>query len=237
MIAHRGASAYQPENTLRAYSLAVEQAADMIEIDLHLSRDGVVVVSHDAKLEHFGAEGEICDRSLAELRELDAGRGWDAPAQIPTLTEALDGFGDRIPFNLEIKWSDAHGDYAGLEAMALEEVERRGLLEQTLFSSFRDSVLAELRRLSPGVRLAALAEPRSPGSLLERAQEVGAEAVNPHFIMILADEQLIASAHEAGLAVYSYTVNESEHMRDLLDRGVDGLFTNHPDVMRSLLTD
>jgi glycerophosphoryl diester phosphodiesterase len=235
VIAHRGASAYQPENTLRAYSLAVEQAADMIEIDLHLSRDGEIVVSHDAKLERFGAEGMIGERTLAELRELDAGRGWDAPAQIPTLTEVLDQFGASISFNLELKWDDHAGDYPGLEARTLAEVERRGLLASTLFSSFRDSILVELRRLSPDARLAALAEPRSPGKLVERAQTVGAEAVNPHFVMILADPELVPSAHAAGLAVYSYTVNDSERMQELLRLGADGLFTNHPDVMRSLL--
>lgn len=234
VIAHRGASAYQPENTLRAYSLAVEQAADMIEIDLHLSRDGAIVVSHDADLGHFGAEGAIGERTLAELRELDAGRGWDEPARIPTLGEVLDDFGEVVPFNLEIKWSE-EGDYEGLEAMVLEEVERRGLLERTLFSSFRDSILAELRRISPGARLAALADPRTPGRLVERAAAVGAEAVNPHFVMIIADESLVPEAHDAGLAVYSYTVNEAERMREMIDRGVDGLFTNHPDVMRSIV--
>ncbi|MCS5636763.1 MAG: glycerophosphodiester phosphodiesterase, partial [Myxococcota bacterium] len=85
VIAHRGASAYRPENTLAAYALAVEQRADMIEIDLHRSRDGVVVIAHDAELANFGAEGVIGERSLAELKTLDAGGGGQSPAAIPTL--------------------------------------------------------------------------------------------------------------------------------------------------------
>jgi len=99
VIAHRGASAYRPENTFPAYELALEQAADMIEIDLHLSRDGTVVVTHDELLAGLGGRGEIADATLAELKTLDAGRG----ERIPTLDEVLDRFGSRIPFNLDRK--------------------------------------------------------------------------------------------------------------------------------------
>lgn len=234
VIAHRGASAYRPENTLAAYALALEQRADMIEIDLHRSRDGVVVIAHDAELSNFGAEGMIGERSLAELKTLDAGKGGESPATIPTLDEVLDSFGGKIPFNLELKWSP-DGPYPGLEAAAVAAVEERGLLDQTLFSCFEDSILGELRRISPEARLAVLVDPRQPdpGRMVERARAVRAEAVNPHFV--LADAQRIREAHAAGLEVHAYTVDDPGRMRGLVDDGIDGLFTNRPDAMRALL--
>jgi glycerophosphoryl diester phosphodiesterase len=232
VIAHRGASAYQPENTLAAYSLAVEQRADMIEIDLHLTRDGAIVIAHDADLRHFGRVGALADLSLAEVRELDAGHGRGVGAQVPTLDEVLDSFGEQIPFNLELKWG-AEGTYPGLEAATLAAVEKRGLLERTLFSSFRDRILAELRGLSPEARLAVLVDPRHSDRVLERAEAVDAEAVNPHYV--LADGRFIEEAHAAGLAVYPYTVDDEAQMDRLVALGVDGLFTNRPDAMRDLL--
>ncbi|MDE0884598.1 MAG: glycerophosphodiester phosphodiesterase [Myxococcota bacterium] len=234
VIAHRGASAYRPENTRPAYALALEQRADMIEVDLHLSRDGAIVIAHDAQLGRLGAEGVIGDRSLAELRALDASAGKAEATQIPTLDEVLDEFGAKIPFNLEFK-RGSDGPYPGLPAATLEAVERRGLLDRTLFSCFDDAILEELRGLSPRARLAVLVDPRQPEprNILARARRVRAEAVNPHFL--LASEELIREAHAEGCAVYAYTVDEIEVMETLLAREIDGLFTNRPDRMRGVV--
>jgi glycerophosphoryl diester phosphodiesterase len=228
VIAHRGASAYQPENTLPAYELAVEQRADMIEIDLHTTRDGAIAIRHDGELEHWGREGEIADLTLEELRELDAGQG----QRIPTLDEVLDGFASRIPFNLELKISNT-GPYRGMERIAVERTERRGVLGETLFSSFYDDVLRELRDVGAGVRIAVLVSARKPERIFERAETVAAEAVNPFFTLV--DSELVRRAHGEGLAVYPYTVDEIDSMERLLDLGVDGLFTNRPDRLRELL--
>ena len=228
VIAHRGASGRRPENTLSAYALAVEQRADMIEIDLHRTRDGAIVVTHDEDLTGLGGRGEIADASLAEVRSLDAGGG----ERVPTLDEVLDGFGARIPFNLELKQS-GRGPYPGLEVETLARVERLGLLPRTLFSSFFDPVLATLRERSPQARIGVLVESRAPEGWRERARRFSAEAV--HFWVGLATAETIAAAHADGLAVHVYTVDEPETMRRLLDRGVDGIFTNHPDRMRALL--
>jgi glycerophosphoryl diester phosphodiesterase len=230
VIAHRGASAYRPENTLPAYELAVEQAADMIEVDLHRTRDGAVVVAHDAELERIGGRGEIGDATLAEVRTLDAGAG----ARVPTLDELLDGFGARIPFNLELKQS-SRGPYAGLPAAALAAVRARGLERRTLWSSFYDPVLHELRSLDPEARIALLLSRRSPARWPERARALGAEAVNPE--LPLVDGAFVERAHGEGLAVYVFTVDPLPEMERLLALGVDGLFTNVPDRMRTLVGD
>ncbi len=228
VIAHRGASADRPENTLSAFELAVEQRADMIELDLHLSRDDAIVVRHDPDLASLGLDRELRATDLAQIRSLDAGAG----EKIPTLDEVLDRFGSKIAFNLELK-SGVAGAYPGLEEAALRAVESRGLLASTLFSSFGDAVLARLRALSPTARLAVLVERRRSHGALERARAVGAEALNPWFG--LANAAFVDRAHADGYAVYPYTVDALGDMRRCLDAGVDGLFTNHPSRLRELL--
>jgi glycerophosphoryl diester phosphodiesterase len=229
VIAHRGASGHRPENTLPAYELAIEMRADMIEIDLHKTKDGRIAITHDAEL--FGL-GEIASHSLDELRSLDMGNG----EKIPVLDEVLDGFASRIPFNLEIKWGAA-GDYPGLEQQALDALRERGLGADIVFSCFRRSVLARLRELDSKARLALLVSPGGASAplatALEHAEALGCEGLNPHWSQV--DKDLVERAHGVGLAVHVYTVNEVEAMRRLLDLGVDGLFTNFPDRLRKLL--
>lgn len=232
VIAHRGASGDRAENTWPAFERAVELSADMIETDLHLSRDKVVVIHHDAALERLGAEGEIRDRTSQELGALDAAPTEPGAQPIPTLPELLDRFGDRVSFNLELK-RGLDRVYDGLEAQVLSEVEGRGLLSRTLFSCFEDSVLARLRACSDAARLAVLVSPREPARVLERAAQVGAEAVNPHAMLV--DDAFVRSAHGAGLSVYPYTANAPEEMKRLLDCGVDGVITNFPRPLRELI--
>jgi glycerophosphoryl diester phosphodiesterase len=228
VIAHRGASAHRPENTMPAFALAVEQRADMIETDLHVTRDGAVVITHDEELAGLGGRGEIADATLAEIRALDAGGG----ARVPTLDEMLDAFGAAIAFNLELK-KGTRAEYEGLEAQAIEAVRTRGIAERTLFSSFYDPVLARLRAAAPEARIGLLISRRYPIRIVERARALGAEAIHPEAPLV--DAALVEMAHEAGLAVYVFTVDAEAEMRRLLSLGVDGLFTNHPDRMRALV--
>lgn len=228
VIAHRGASGERPENTRPAFRLAVDQRADMIETDLHLTRDGAIPLTHDAALDHLGGRGEIADATWAEIRTLDAGGG----ERVPLLQEALDEFGPQIPFNLELK-TGARGHYAGLEAAALAEVERRALLDQTLFSSFQDPVLARLRAESAAARIALLISRRSAADWRKRARALRAEALNPE--LGLLTPELVRAAHGEGLAVYVFTVDPEPEMRRMRDYGVDGLFTNYPARLRRLL--
>lgn len=228
VIAHRGASAHLPENTMGAFALAIEQRADMIETDLHRTRDGAVVITHDEELAGIGGAGEIADATLDQIRALDAGGG----AQVPTLDEMLDAFGSKIDWNLELK-KGTRAEYDGLEAIAIEAVRSRGIAGRTLFSSFYDPVLARLRALAPEARIALLISRKYPVRVVERARALGAEAINPEAAIV--DAALVEAAHGAGLAVYVFTVDDAAEMRRLLDLGVDGLFTNHPDRMRALV--
>ncbi len=219
-IAHRGASRDAQENTLEAFRLAVEQGADMIETDLHRTRDGRIPLWHDGDV----AGLEIASHTLSELR--------GKLPELVTLEELLDTLGDRIPLNLELKRSDS-GDYAGLVPQVLDEVRRCGLLEQTLFSSFYDPVLAELRSLAPEARIGLLISRKAPGAMLERSERLGAEAVHPE--LAIATPELIEAIQASGRRVYVFTVDDPETQRRLCTQGVDGLFTNVPAQLRDLL--
>lgn len=227
VIAHRGASGQRPENTMPAYELAVEQGADMIEIDLHRTRDGAIVITHDESLAGLGGRGEIAQATRSEVRALDAGDG----ECVPLLDEVLDRFGARIPFNLEIKCG-REGPYVGLERAALDAVTSRGLLPATLFSSFSDRVLGTLRELAPNARIGVLVSPEAPQRWRERVRAVAAEAV--HLWAGLASADAVETAHGDGLRVHVYTVDDPDQLRVLCERGVDGIFTNYPDRLRAL---
>jgi glycerophosphoryl diester phosphodiesterase len=128
-----------------------------------------------------------------------------------------------------------------LEAHVLATLRERGLGSDILFSSFRPSVLARLREQSPDARVALLLSPRdsrhgkrmTPGRAIETALALGAEALNPHFVQ--ADADLVGRAHDAGLSVNVYTVDPPDLMEQMIDLGVDGLFTNLPDRLRGIL--
>jgi len=233
VIAHRGSSGERPENTLPAFERAIEQSADMIETDLHLSRDGVVVIHHDAELERLGEQGEIRDRTATELAAMNAAPGAGVAEKMPTLLDILDGFGERMQFNLELKVGRDDAAYDGLEDIVVSAVEERGLMPRMLFSSFYDPVLARLRERSASARIALLVSPRAPIAIFERAARVAAEAVNPEIRLVT--KELVAQAHAEGLRVYPYTANESKEMERLLDCGVDGIITNHPARLQTIL--
>jgi glycerophosphoryl diester phosphodiesterase len=233
VIAHRGASGERPENTDVAFERAIELGADMIETDLHVSRDGVIVIHHDAALGRLGAPGEIRDYTAAELAALDAAPGIPEVARMPTLLDVLERQAPRIDFNLELKVGLEGRRYPGMERRVVEALEGRGLLPRMLLSSFDDEVLRALREASEAARIAVLVSRRAPRNVLKRAQRVAAEAINPHCALVTP--KLVAEAHAHGLAVYPYTANEETEMQRLLDCGVDGVITNHPDRLRALL--
>jgi glycerophosphoryl diester phosphodiesterase len=200
----------------------------MIEIDLHRTRDGAVVVAHDAELARLGGAGEIVDASLEEVRALDAGEG----QRVPLLSEVLDEFSSTLPFNLELMAS-SRGAYPDLEKLAVSAAVEHDILDQTLFSSFYDPVLAGLRRCSGGAHLGVLVSPRAAQGWLERAASVAAVAVNFHTRLATPDN--IERAHQAGLLVNVYTVDDPAMLGRLVEEGVDGIFTNYPDRLRRLL--
>lgn len=225
VIAHRGASGTCPENTLAAFRRAEELGAGMIELDVQLARDGAVVVMHDWTLERTtDGSGTVRERTLAELRALDAG-AWFAPAfrgeRVPTLGEVLAGV--RLPVNVELK---PVGD-DGLEARALDVVERGAALDRVVFSSFAPSALERLRQRSSAAELAVLWEREPIANALRLAERVGARAL--HLRKDVVDRAAMHAAAGAGLAVRAWTANDPAETAHLIGLGVHGIFTDFPE--------
>lgn len=234
-IAHRGAAADAPENTLAAFELALDQGADAIELDVHLSADGVPVVIHDTRLDHTtSGRGLVRKHTATELRRLDAGSWFNRrhPARaragysgqrIPLLAEVLAMAGARqCRIFVEIKTGrKLHPD---IEAKVVKAVHRAGVFAHTTIMSFDHKVLEIIRELDPEIALGTSF--KRPSLALGRARSVDARNVVPHWA--LATPRFVRHAHKAGLHVIVWTVNEPNAMRRMLANGVDGIITDYP---------
>ncbi len=251
VIAHRGASAYAPEHTFAAYDLALEQGADYLEQDLQLTADGELVVMHDDTLDRTArgpaeaCTGLVREKTLAQLRQCDVGSWFNEaypdladPAfvdlRIPTMREVIERYGDDVRYYVETKSPDAQ---PGMER-ALLDVLDEGALSESLTGPSRPVIvqsfsIESLRRIAderPDLPLVLLfylsGSPIAPERLDEAAElavGVGPNARN-------VDAALVAAAHERCLDVHPYTVDDPAQTDELFAAGVDGVFTNAPDV-------
>jgi len=230
IFAHRGASAYAPENTLAAFKLAVEQHADAIELDAKLTTDGQVIVIHDQTLKRTtGAEGRVVQMSLAALRELEAGSYFDprfAGEKIPTLAEVFETVGKQIFINVELTNYASPND--SLPEKVSELVQKFGLAQHVMYSSFNPQALRRAHRVLPELPLGLLASPGWSGAVARSflGRLVPHQALHPE----LGDTSpaLVQRAHRSGRRVHVYTVNRPEDMQRLFTLGVDGIFTDDP---------
>ncbi|MFJ9379873.1 glycerophosphodiester phosphodiesterase [Streptomyces sp. NPDC101455] len=217
-IGHRGVMGLEPENTLRSFVAAEQAGLDVIELDLHLSKDGALVVMHDADVDRTtDGTGPIAERTLGELRTLDAGRG----ERVPVFEEVLDAV--TSPVQAEIK------DLAAARALA-EVMHRRNLVERVEVSSFHDEAIAEIARLVPGVRTALIASRFGP-DVVERATEAGAETVCLNIRRLTLE--VVEAARKADLKIIGWVVNTQDQLRLVRALGLDGATTDYPEIKRT----
>lgn len=236
VIAHRGASAYHPENTMAAFRSAHEMGAEMIELDILLTKDGIPIAIHDETLERTtNGTGMVAEFTLEELKELDAG-SWFSKAHkgetIPSLEEVLEFAKGKIALNIEIK-TEAVTDQArgGIEEKALELVKKYEMQNYVLFSSFDYRALSHLRELDVDISTALLYEEsqsdnRSPSELVSAYQ---ANAFNCSYRKL--SKKWAKEAKSNDIPVFVYTVNKKHLMRKMIPRGVSGIFSDKPDVL------
>ena len=226
---HRGASAYAPENTLEAFRLAMEMGAEGVELDVHLSKDGELMVIHDLDLDRTtGFHGKVCDYTLAELKELDASNGMEAykGVKIPTLKEVyalLKPYGAMV--NIEIKTTECF--YPGIEEKLLELEREMGMEGKTVYSSFNHYTIARLRQLDPNAQLGLL----YMSGLYEPwnyAKQVGAQYIHPMYPSLLLPG-LTQGCLENGIGINAWTVDDPG-MIGLCLQGGANVITNKPDI-------
>lgn len=235
-IAHRGASAYCPENTMAAFKSALELGATGIETDVQMTLDGQLVLIHDESLKRTtGSPKLVKDVTLEELKQLDAG-SWFKPEfageRIPTLRELLELVRpyDGVMVNLELK--NGVVLYPGLEEAVIEEIRLQGMSERIVISSFNHYSLVLSKQLAPEVRtgilyMEGLYEP------WEYAARIGADALHAAHYAVLPE--WVAQAAEQGVVYHPWTVNEPAEMKRLLKAGVAGIITDYPDRLGELI--
>ena len=236
-FAHRGASHEAPENTLAAFLLAVELGADGIELAAQLSKDGQVVVIHDFDLETTtNGQGPVEDRTLADLRDLDAGSHYDplfAGQRIPTLQEVIEAVGHQLLLNIELKTRDARDPR--LAQAVVRIVEENHLLDRVLVSSFNPLALRQVRKSNPWIPLGLLYAPDMPFYLrrpwLRRLSQP--EALHPHHTTV--DDDYMRWAKAQGYRIHTWTVDDPGEMYQLMRRGVDIMITNRPELLGQVL--
>ncbi len=208
----------EPENTLRSFVAAQLAGLDVIELDLHLSKDGALVVMHDTDVDRTtDGTGLIADKTLAELRALDAGRG----ERVPVFEEVLDAV--RSPLQAEIK------DVAAARALA-EVMTARDLVSRVEVSSFHDDAVAEIARLVPGVRTALIAS-RYGTDIVDRAVAVGAATVCLNIRRLTLE--VVEHARKADLRIIGWVVNTQDHLRLVRALQLDGATTDYPEIKRT----
>lgn len=227
VYAHRGARREAPENTVPAFARAVALGADGVELDVHRTRDGELVVRHDAT----GSIGVWAERTLAEIRA--------AHPEIAVLDEALDACRGVI-VNVEIKNSPRDPDWDPSDRAAELVVERlagRGGTDRVLISSFNLATIDRVRSLAPHLDTALLTFAGDPLADLLTAESHGHGTLHPYVGQLAGPilGALVARAHERGMAVNAWTVDDPDDIARLAAGGIDGICTDVPDVALSVL--
>lgn len=245
VIAHSGAQAYAPTNTVPAFDLALEQGADVLELDLQLTADGEVVVLHDGTVDRTtDGTGAIGDLTLAEVRELDAGVSFVAPdgsrpfagqgVTIPTFTEVLDAYPD-VPLNVELKLDGGEG----IVPAVIDLLAASGRADTVTVSSFDTEYLEPVREQLPEVRT-NMPEDETTGFYVRQLVGLHPWWTPPGDVFQVPEDhdgrrvvtsRFVRAAERLGVSVEVWTVNEPEQMHRLLDAGVHGIMTDVPDVL------
>ncbi|MFO7965745.1 MAG: glycerophosphodiester phosphodiesterase family protein [Desulfobacterales bacterium] len=234
IIGHRGCRARFPENTITAFQAAIEAGADMIEFDVRLCADGHPVVIHDRTLDRTTTgSGNVADRRLFELKQLDAGSWFHNRFRhetVPTLEEVLDRFGQNTLMNIEVKVDSdqPRRESAQIGDKIMLSLTRKNLLSRVIISSFDKTLLEciEARGRSPAIGvLTKLGEESDPVFV---CRALKAFSYHPNYLEV--DQQLVTMMHSCGIGVVPYTVNDPEDIRRLIRMGVDGLITDDPET-------
>lgn len=227
VIAHRGASSYAPENTLEAFDLALRMGARHIELDVHLSADGHIVVIHDDTVDRTtNGAGLVASQTLAALRELDAG-SWFKPEfagqRVPTLVEVLERYAGRAHLHVEIK-----GRTPSLSERTVDAIRSRGMGSIVTMTSFQKARLEEIRACAPELSTGWLVA-ETTGAVIAEARALGLNQVCPKAPTVTPE--LVRRLHAEGFVVRAWGVVTELLMEQVVQAGADGMTVNFPDKL------
>jgi glycerophosphoryl diester phosphodiesterase len=241
VIAHRGASFYAPENSMPAFELAVEMGAEMIELDVLLSSDGVPVVIHDADLTRLaGIKKDIRTLTKAEIGKLDVGSRFHSKysgTPVPLLSEVLDWASGKIALNVEIKPESVTDMFeGGVEEKVIQQIREREMEDQVLMSGFDLRSVERFQRHAPDIAKGLLYTKENSTGLApaELVDRLG--AVTLHLSKWDVKSRLLRDMAVKNCPVMAYTVNRKWEMRRLIRKGVRGIFSDRPDVLKNVVS-
>ena len=226
---HRGASGYAPENTIEAFELAAKMGADGVELDVHIARDGELVVAHDETVDRVSnGSGLICRMTTAELKRLRFNRTHPeyGNATIPTLREVFELL-KPTPLRVNVELKNSYIVYEGLEEECLKLADEMGMTDRVLYSSFNHHSMLRMKAIDGSIPCGLLYEATMVESW-NYAHRLGVDAIHPHFSELQVKDE-VRQAHALGLAVNVWTVNDEQDIRDCLNAGADILIGNYPD--------
>ncbi len=232
IVAHRGSSAIAPENTLASFRQAIADGADAIELDVHLTKDGEVVVIHDSTLNRTtNGRGRVRDYTLVELKRLDAGSWFHkrfSSEKIPALAEVFEEIGDRVEINIEIKTDDYNERSVGMLEKCIELINKYQAANFVLISSFNYMILQHVKKLQPEIATGILFNPLrnlrlSIHHLMEKTNAK---------LFICAKSYLkrsiVSNLHEKKIKVGTYTINDKAALIRVLKKSVDFIYSDNP---------
>lgn len=232
-IAHRGASAYEPENTLRAFERAIAMGATMLELDVHLNRDGHLIVIHDADVSRTtNGAGRVTEMTLDQIKQFDAGEN----ERVPTLPEVIQLARGRVQLYVELKDSRAPGPL-------VQVLRHLHFEEQVIAVSFDAASLQHVKQLSPEMQTSLLIGPSSRDEMLRQAKSLDVDYIHPAWEKLsptphrLLTSDLLSDIRQHGLGIITWHEERPEELRALRELGVDGICTNTPDVLAGILRD
>ncbi|MBR2066977.1 MAG: alpha/beta fold hydrolase [Solobacterium sp.] len=233
--AHRGASGYLPENTLLAFQKAIDMEADGIELDIHLTKDNVLVVCHDETIDRTSnGKGYIKDYTLNELKQFDFSKPHPEVGKvtIPTLSEVLDLiYPTALTVNIELKTLIFH--YPQIEEKVVDLVKEKNMEERVIYSSFNHYTLQKIKEYQPEARIALLSQD-IPLDYISYAKKQAVEAIHPA-IYTLQYPQLITQAHKANIKINTWPVDSKDHILACMDAKINAIITNYPDYAKSIV--
>ena len=244
IIAHRGGAKLAPENTLASFKNAIAIGVDMIEIDVHFSKDSEIIVIHDESLDRTtNGTGEIKDLTLDEIKKYDAGSWFSEDyknEKVPTLTEVLQSINGQCKLLIEIKDGDER--YPGLEKKIVETVKEHNAEAWVVVQSFNKNSILRIKEMYPDLIIYYLlgkggfndfytevSDQISIGKSIEKKFD----GVAPNYKVL--DKNKVDLLHKAGFGIFTYTVNDKADMQKVIEFGVDGIITDSPDILKNIL--
>ena len=224
VIGHRGAMGHETENTLASVQKAMELGVDMIEIDVFNISSGETVVFHDEKVDRLAnSTGNIEEYNIVQVRQLTLQGGH----KIPMLQDVLKLMNNEVALNIELKGG---GTANRVNHIVNYYIEKEGWsLENFVISSFKWDELRAIRDINKDIKIAVLTE-KDPLEAIEVAKELNAVAINPHFKALTRENT--AKIQSEGFKAYTWTVNEPEDIKRMIEFGVDGIITNYPERVK-----